>query len=543
MNTRLSALLPWAPLPALLLATLAGPGLNLHLPWLLLGMHFELDATGRVFLLFSAILWALAGYQARHQLAGDPHARRFAGFFLATLAGNLLLILAADLPGFYLGYALMTFAAYGLIVHKGSAEALRAGRVYLVMALLGEVLLLVAFLQLAQLAGSLQLAEARAALAVAPGRESVTGLLLVGFGIKAGALLLHLWLPLAHPAAPVPASAVLSGVLIKAGLLGWLRFLPLGLTESDWGWVLAVAGLAAAFYGVVVGLVQREAKVILAYSSISQMGFMTLGVGLALALPDIWFLLLPAVTLFALHHALTKGALFLGLGLVGPGRPAVLAGMGLLALSLAGAPLLSGALAKQALKAGIRHTPWEAWLPACLALGSLATTLLMARLLVCLAHNDTPGWANPPRRVFHAWWLLVLLALTAAWWLPVVATHPAAPDRKDLWAAAWPVLGGLLLAWSAGRAWRHTGRAWPTLPAGDLLWPLLRVGKWLRMRMCRPALPQSRLRFHLAWTRWPRGLTAPELGERLEGGQRSWPRFGVLGLAIALSLILLLGLA
>jgi formate hydrogenlyase subunit 3/multisubunit Na+/H+ antiporter MnhD subunit len=106
-------------------------------------MHFELDATGRVFLLFSAILWALAGYQARHQLADDPHARLFTGFFLATLAGNLLLILAADLAGFYLGYALMTFAAYGLIVHKGSAEALRAGRVYLLMALLGEVLLLV----------------------------------------------------------------------------------------------------------------------------------------------------------------------------------------------------------------------------------------------------------------------------------------------------------------------------------------------------------------------------------------------------------------
>jgi formate hydrogenlyase subunit 3/multisubunit Na+/H+ antiporter MnhD subunit len=480
MNTRLSALLPWAPLPALLLATLAGPGLNLHLPWLLLGMHFELDATGRVFLLFSAILWALAGYQARHQLAGDPHARRFAGFFLATLAGNLLLILAADLPGFYLGYALMTFAAYGLIIHKGSAEALRAGRVYLVMALLGEVLLLLAFLQLAQLAGSLQLAEARTALATAPGRETLIGLLLTGFGIKAGALLLHLWLPLAHPAAPVPASAVLSGVLIKAGLLGWLRFLPLGLAESGWGGPVLVAGLAAAFYGVAVGLVQRQPKVILAYSSISQMGFMTLGVGLGLLVPQAWPLLLPAVTLYALHHALAKGALFLGLGLIG-GRRMVLTGFVLLALSLAGAPLTSGALAKQALKQALPPGPWETWLPGLLALAALGTSLLLARLLWRVARTGTPVWKHPPQSVFLAWWLAVLLGLTGPWWLPTGVPVPA-QTADVLWAAAWPVLAGGLLAGGVGVA--LAGRRLPGIPPGDLLWPLLRLGQ--RLRRCLP---------------------------------------------------------
>ena len=517
MSPRLPGLLPWAPLPALLLAAWPTPGPGLEIPWLLLGLQFGLDTTGRVFLLFSAALWLFAGMQARDQLADDPHRTRFALFFLATLAGNLLLILAADLAGFYLGYALMTFAAYGLIVHKGSAQALLAGKVYLTMALLGEVLLLLAFLQLAHLADSLRIDATRAALATAATRETIIALLVAGFGIKAGALSLHLWLPLAHPAAPVPASAVLSGVLIKAGLLGWLRFLPLGMTASDWGWVLAVAGLAAAFYGVLLGLAQQVPKVILAYSSISQMGLMTLGVGLGLALPETWFWLLPAVTLFALHHALTKGALFLGLGLVGPGRRAVLAGMGLLALSLAGAPLLSGALAKQALKAGVQHTPWEAWLLPCLALSSLATTLLMARLLVRLAGSDTPRWANPPRRAFRAWWLLVLLALTAAWWLPVVTTRPAAPDMKDLWAAAWPVLGGVLLAWSAGRAWQRTGRAWPALPAGDLLWPLLRVGKWLGMRMRRPAVPRSQFRFHAAWARWPQRLETRLGSSRIQG--------------------------
>ena len=516
MRAPLPTLLPWAPLPALLLATWAAPGASLQIPWLLLGMQFGLDATGRIFLLFSAILWLFAGLQARDQLADAVHGSRFAGLFLATMAGNLLLILAQDLAGFYLGYALMTFAAYGLIVHKGSAEARQAGRIYMVMAVLGEALLLLAFLQLAQRADSLLITEARAALAAAPAGGTLVALLVAGFGIKAGALLLHLWLPLAHPVAPVPASAVLSGVLIKAGLLGWLRFLPLGLAESPWGFVLLVAGLAAAFYGVALGLAQRAPKVILAYSSISQMGLMTLGVGLGLAYPEAWPLLLPAVTLFALHHALTKGALFLGLGLAGPGRHGVLAGLGLLAASLAGAPLLGGALAKQALKPGVLHSPWEAWLLPLLALSSLATTLLMARLLWRLARSDTPGWAAPPPRAFRAWWLLVLLALTGAWWLPgLVAPQEQSPAA--LWAATWPVLGGGLLAWSAGRAWRRSGRPWPALPPGDLLWPLLRLGTRVTGRARWPLRGQAAFAWRPPRPRWPKQLETRLHRSRVQG--------------------------
>lgn len=510
MNARLPGLLPWAPLPALLLAGLANSGIRLDLPWLLLGMHFGMDATGRVFLLFSAILWTFAGYQARHQLAADPHATRFAGFFLATLACNLLIILAQDLIGFYLGYAFMTLTAYGLIVHQGSAAALRAGWIYMVMTLLGEALLLLAFLQLAQLAGSLHLAEIRTALAAAPGREALIGLLLAGFGIKAGVLMLHLWLPLAHPVAPVPASAVLSAVLIKAGLLGWLRFLPLGQIESAWGGPVMAAGLAAAFFGVAVGLVQREAKVILAYSSISQMGFMTLGVGLGLLVPQAWPLLLPAVTLYALHHALVKGGLFLGLGLAG-GRRAVLVGLGLLALSLAGAPLSSGALAKQGLKQALPPTsPWEAWLPALLALAALGTSLLMARLLWRVARSVTPMWEDPPRRVFLAWWLAVVLGLTGLWWLPEAAL---AQTSAGLWATAWPVLAGGLLAGGVGVA--LAGRRLPGIPPGDLLWPLLGLVGWLRRHL--PMPPAVRL----AAPRWLEGLPADEGrlgGNRVQGG-------------------------
>ena len=485
---RLPGAMPWAALPALALALFGTPDLSIDIPWMLLGLRFGLDQTGQFFLLFTALLWLIAGGYARGYLADDPRAARFAGFFLITCTGNLGLILAQDVAGFYLFYALMTFAAYGLIVHSGTPAARRAGRVYIVMAVLGEALLLLAFLQLVNLAGG-GIAQAAAALATAPGREPVIALLLAGFGIKAGALLLHMWLPLAHPVAPTPASAVLSGTMIKAGLLGWLRFLPLGMTASDLGLLLMFAGLAAAFYGVAVGLVQRDTKVILAYSSISQMGFMNAGVGLGLHAPEVWPLMLPAVTLYALQHALTKGALFLGVGVIGSAdgaRRSVLLGSGLLALALAGTPFTAGAWAKQVLKDAAAPTAWAAPLTPLLTLAALGTTLLMARFLWRLARTEADAHRPSTGRMRALWWLAATLALTPVGWLPLVGTLASAPPSfKADWTGIWPVVAGGVLAYGFGRALLRKGWSLPNIEPGDLLWPLLRVGAGLSRK---PAL-------------------------------------------------------
>ena len=158
MAARLAAL---APLPALLLALGAPTGLALDLPWLLLGSHFELDQTGRLFLGFTALVWLLAGWYARGYLRHDPRRHVFQGFFLATQTGNLGLCLAGDAASFYLLFALMTFAAYGLVIHSGSLEARRAGRVYIVMAVLGEAALVAGMLLATQAAGSILLADRR----------------------------------------------------------------------------------------------------------------------------------------------------------------------------------------------------------------------------------------------------------------------------------------------------------------------------------------------------------------------------------------------
>lgn len=464
-------LAPAAPLPALLLA-IGSPEFQLDLPAVLLGTTLGLDATGRLFLLFTALVWLLAGSFARGWLRDDAGKIRFWAFFLAAQAGNIGVCLAMDAASFYLLFALMTFAAYGLVVHSGTAEAVRAGRVYLTMAVLGEALLIAGMLLAVGAAGSLRLDD----LAVAPLSPSAAALLIAGFGIKVGVPLLHMWLPLAHPVAPVPASAVLSGVMLKAGLLGWLRFLPLGTQAlPEAATLLMVAGLAATFLGVGAGLAQRNPKVLLAYSSISQMGFMTLGVGAGLAAPTAWPQLLPAVALYALHHALAKSALFLGAGLlrVHGATPVRLAALALPALALAGAPLTSGMLAKTNLKRALAalDTPWPGLLTTLLPLAALGTAVLMARLLWLVWQKyraKTRGDAARAAPGLTAPWLLAVLASTGLAW--AVAHSVQAPSPATLLAAAWPPLVAAALA---GVALRQRWRM-PELPPGDVLEPLSR---------------------------------------------------------------------
>ena len=275
----LNRLSGWSALPALVVAVLVPSGTYGEFSWLLLTMRLGVDDTGRVFLFFTALLWLLAGVFGRSYLERDRNQARFFIFYLLSMSGNFGLILAQDMVSFYLFFALMSFASYGLVVHNGDAEALRAGRIYIYLVVLGEVMLFSALVMLYKITGSLNLSS----VSHAPSNEIIFALLFLGFGIKAGALPLHVWLPLAHPAAPTPASAVLSGAMIKAGLLGWLRFMALGQVASlEWGGLCILAGLLAAFFGVIVGVVQTNPKTVLAYSSISQMGFMTVGIGAGL---------------------------------------------------------------------------------------------------------------------------------------------------------------------------------------------------------------------------------------------------------------------
>src|SRR5690606_28936811 len=223
--------------------------------------------------------WACAASFSANATSSERRQIRYWAFWQLALSGNLLLLIAQDVVSFYLGFSVMSVAAYGLIVHNRGPLPRRAGRIYLQLAILGEMLLFVGIVIQVDAAGGLirfdQLQDT-------PLTPIPALLILLGFGLKAGFWPLHMWLPLAHPAAPAPASAVLSGAMIKAGILGLWRFLPAGDTLlQEWSTMLLLVGCISAFYGVVLGMMCVKAKSVLAFSSVSQMGYALIIVALA----------------------------------------------------------------------------------------------------------------------------------------------------------------------------------------------------------------------------------------------------------------------
>lgn len=442
--------LPLAPLPALMLALLADTPHAVRADWLLLGLSLGLDSVSRLFLIFTAALWMAAGAAARHWLRSDPRATSFAVVFLMALSGNLGLILSLDAVGFYAAFALMSFASYGLVIHARSTEALRAARLYIIFVVLGELILFSGLVLAATQAGSVLLADMRAAelsgLAVA--------LLLLGFGVKLGIMPLHFWLPPAHGAAPVPASAVLSGAMIKAGLFGMLSTVPFGtVAYPDHGTVMMAAGMITIFAALLLGAQQTNPKAVLGFSSVSQMGIIALGLGAGLMSPGAFAGLLPVLVFLAAHHAAAKGALFLGVGAWAAqsgrlGRFWLTLALLLPALVLAGIPGSSGALGKEALKSALGNGAqvWLPWLTVALTLSGIATTLLLARFTALL-------WLNPPKAPDARPDALALpfvalagaaISLPVIW--PALAQDMAAPVAAAPNGAAWPLALGIAVA-------------------------------------------------------------------------------------------------
>ncbi|MGB3483241.1 MAG: proton-conducting transporter membrane subunit, partial [Mycobacterium sp.] len=522
-------------------------------PWLLLGVHLQVDDVGRPLLLLAAVLYATALVTVAK--GSSPRAHLLSGFLLLSFVGNAGVFVAADTVTFYAAFAVMSLAAYGCVVHTGTEQAHRAGRVYLTLTMISELAVLSALVMVVH-AGGAAIADAPAAVAGSESRNLIIALLLIGFGIKAGTVPLHVWLPLAHPAAPPAASAVLSGVMVKAGLIGWLRFLPLGeVALPGWGLTLVVLALLGTFLALPLGILHRDPKVPLAYSTISQMGFLAVLVGIALAEPDLAEACVLAAVVYAVHHGVAKGGLFLGVAVwqrnyTGPIRALVLAVLTLLALAVAGAPLGSGAVAKYAAKeaiapvqiAGIELADLLPWI------GTVSTLLLARAGWVLLTGARKP--AHRPDAGVVTWAALAVGGTVATWllaqqWAPVV-TVPGL-DPVTLWDAGWPVLIGIavaVLAAALSRADLLPHRlAHPDgtlLPAGDLIVPeevvLTRVTAALRRLSAHQ--PGDRLGSAL---RRLRPLRLTRTVDRAEAGLDGWAVSGAAVLAVLGLLLIALG--
>jgi formate hydrogenlyase subunit 3/multisubunit Na+/H+ antiporter MnhD subunit len=288
------------------------------------GAHFRLDALSAFFLLVVNLGGAAASLYGIGYGRSEPAPLRVLPYYGAFLAGMTLVVLAADAYSFLFAWEFMSLASWALVVsHHRDPANIRAGYIYLVMASFGSLCLLLAFGLLAGSAGGYAFADMRAA-QLPPAIAVFAALLtLVGAGSKAGIVPLHVWLPLAHPAAPSHVSALLSGVMTKVGVYGFVRILfDLIGDQSPWSGLLALSvGGVTAVLGVLYALMQHDLKRLLAYHTVENIGIIFIGLGLGLAFrangqSAAAALALTAALFHVFNHSVFKSLLFFGAGAV-----------------------------------------------------------------------------------------------------------------------------------------------------------------------------------------------------------------------------------
>jgi multicomponent Na+:H+ antiporter subunit D len=389
-------------------------GLKYSLPKFVMGigLNFGIDSLSLLFVIVITFMWLIVSIYSFGYMEGDKKQHIFYVLFLLLFASTLGIVVALDFFTLFIFFEFLGFLAYPLIIHEGSEEALRAGTKYLIMTFISGLLLLTGILLTYKVSGSFYLTNSIAKLSGNQTDKILIGFFLIsGFGVKAGMIPLHTWLPDAHPVAPSPASALLSGVMIKAGAYGILRtvYVIYGLDSvrhlgvSN---VLLVLAVITMIMGSAMALKQIEIKRLLAYSSVAQMGYILMGI--ALLTPRS----LTGSLLHVFNHALMKGTLFLAAGaiihqtglrklddlsLLGKRMPYVMIAITIAAASMVGIPMTVGFTSKwylatgaiEAVKMHIISQNWGIFLIAALLLSSMLNLLYYGPIVL-------RGWIGSP---------------------------------------------------------------------------------------------------------------------------------------------------
>ncbi len=446
------AVLKLALVAVMLFGVWQGEAFAVRVP-LLLGLDLVLEATalGMLFVTLSSALWLLATIYAVGYLEGSPHRSRFFAFFSVCVSATTGVALAGSLFTFVIFYELLTLATYPLVVHRGTAVAARAGRVYLAYTLTGGALVLLGAVWLHALVGPVDFAEGGVDALREVDRPALVALfavLIAGLGVKATLVPLHGWLPVAM-VAPAPVSALLHAVaVVKAGAFGVVRVVyevfGIGLcTELGVTGPLALVAAGTILYGSLLALGQDDLKRRLAYSTVSQLAYITLGVSIAG----------PTATLGGLVHLVHQGVMkitlffcagnvaeTLGLHRVselrGVGRrmPLTMAAFTVAALGMIGLPPMAGFISKWYLGLGALEAG-QHWVLVVLVASSLLNAAYFLPI-VKLAWFEEPDreWPEDAGRSgpLETSWLLLLPPLVtgalsllmgaaaSAWFSPLV---------------------------------------------------------------------------------------------------------------------------
>ena len=342
-------------------------------------LSFSLEGFHAVYALIGVFMWAVSLLFTPRYFRGHSHRGRYYFFTLLTLPATVGVFLSADLYTAFIFFEIMSFASYPWVAQEETPEALRAAGTYLAVAVFGGMVTLMGLFWLHHLAGTLDFEGLRSWAESLPDRSALywpVSLAFVGFAAKAGVFPLHVWLPRAHPVAPAPASALLSGILTKTGVFG-MAVLSLRLFQGDpvWGNVLVVLAGITMVLGAVKAVFSTDLKHTLACSSMSQIGFILTGLAFSVLLGEENALAARGAFLHMVNHSLIKLDLFLCAGAVymnthsldlsrirGFGRKKPLLHFCFLLgyLGIIGMPLLNGYLSKSLIHEAILEYASEA---------------------------------------------------------------------------------------------------------------------------------------------------------------------------------------
>ncbi|MFH1287271.1 MAG: proton-conducting transporter membrane subunit [bacterium] len=292
------------------------------------GLSFRVDPVGLLIALVTNFVWMISVIYAIGYMSREHKRVRYDFFVLISLMMNLGILLAGDLFTLFMFFEGLLLALYPLVIHEENEASKTAAKVYLYMGAAAGICLLMGIFLLNYWTGSVDIWPMGNKLEIlGVWKYVIAGLLILGFGGKAGIFFEHIWLPLAHPAAPSPASAILSGAVIKAGAYGIIRvvnmfYLPVLENAGNWftmsniGYIMIWVGVLTMFLGVLNALISSDSKKMLAFHSISQMGYIVMGIGCAAYLGKDGAAGLSGALYHIVNHALFKASLFLCVGAV-----------------------------------------------------------------------------------------------------------------------------------------------------------------------------------------------------------------------------------
>ena len=338
------------------------------------GLFLKLDGFRLVYCCIALFMWSISLLFSKEYFAHYSHKVRYYSFLLITMFATLGVFLSADLFTLFIFFELMSLSSYVWVAQEETEEALTIGVMYLAVAVIGGMVLLMGLFLLNQAVGTLKIDELYRAVSKVWGEKSgqiyTAGfLMLFGFGAKAGMFPMHFWLPKAHPVAPAPASALLSGILTKCGVFGILILTAeIFVHDLTWGSVILTLGVITMVIGAVLAVFSINLKRTLACSSVSQIGFILVGVGMQCFLGEENALAVRGTFLHMINHSLIKLLLFNAAGVVymnlhaldfnavrgfGRKKPFLMAAFLMGALGIGGIPMWNGYVSKTLLHESI----------------------------------------------------------------------------------------------------------------------------------------------------------------------------------------------